>query len=67
MDLRFFCRAADLAGYFVVVACLEEVEELGVVEGVEEQFRGVAAAKTVLDVGVYLFVVEEGCVVGCPT
>lgn len=33
--LEILCRAADLAGYFVVVACLEEAEELGVVEGVE--------------------------------
>ncbi|KAF4430527.1 nitrogen metabolic regulation nmr [Fusarium acutatum] len=62
---EILCRGADLAGYFIVVACLEETKEFCVVEGVEEEFGGVAAAETVLDVGVYLFVVEEGCVVGC--
>ncbi|PNP76082.1 hypothetical protein FNYG_10640 [Fusarium nygamai] len=63
--LEILRRGADLARYFVVVACLEEIEEFCVVEGVEEEFGGVAAAETGLDVGVYLFVVEEGCVVGC--
>lgn len=65
--LEILCCGADLAGYFVVVACLEEAEELCVVEGVEEEFGGVAAAETMLDVGVYLFVVEESCVVSCAT
>lgn len=65
--LEIICCGADLARYFAVVSCLEETKELSVVEGVEEEFGGVAAAETVLDIGVYLLVVEEGCVVGCAT